>query len=120
MKAKRLAWAGPSTSRRNRCLRSPATIETDTPARTPPGCSLSNGLSLRPFEDRAQFAMQGGVDFPPFWAGSQHDLLDQHPQSRSRLGPFVGLGEGGGLLVMLADACGDVGMFYVLANAPKR
>lgn len=57
---------------------------------------LSNDLPFRPFEDRAQIPMRRGVDFRPFRAGYQHNLLDQHPQSRSRLGPSVGPGQRGG------------------------
>lgn len=50
--------------------------------------SLSNGLLLRPFEDRAQFAVQRGVEFPPFRAGSQHNLLDRNAQILRRFLPL--------------------------------
>ncbi|WP_353619003.1 hypothetical protein [Agrobacterium sp. RC10-4-1] len=63
---------------------------------------LSNDLSLRPFEDRAQFSVQRCVNFPTFRPGRQNNLLNQATQCLRRFLslfiPIERLGKGRNLL----------------------
>jgi len=52
-------------------------------------------LTLRPVEDRPQLAVQRCENLPPFPAGSEHDLLDQHPQGLGGLLALFGAIQGG-------------------------
>ncbi|MCZ4072162.1 hypothetical protein [Agrobacterium sp. LMR679] len=54
-------------------------------------CSIPNGLTLDPVQDRAQFSVQRRIDLAPVRSRRQNDLRDQHPQSLGRLRPFFRL-----------------------------